>query len=176
VVLIHIRRLDESFDRQSANKYNELARVGSNSYDVSHGWERSTPHPVEISVVDIRRGTGMIYEREYEGHAIAFWPIVSVRTLWVASMNYLLIDGRLVAKSGGLCFGSVAKADIPHGGGVIPVEVKTKTSIRGPIHLDYMLLIEGKEVDSGTLRMSFMWKEPSDIEQAASAYAAAWPR
>lgn len=114
----------------------------------------------------------MIYEHEYEGHGIVFWPIVSARTLWLASVNYLLIDGRLAARSGGLRFKSVARADIQHGGRTVPIEVRSRTSIRGLVHLYYTLLIDGNKVDSGTLRMSLMWKEPSDIEPAASAYAA----
>lgn len=108
----------------------------------------------------------MIYEKIHNGHEILFWSICSRRTLWSASDNFLLIDGKLVARSGGICFSSSAKATVLDESRQIPVEMRTKTSYRGPFHLDYELLIGGWLIDSGILRMSFVWNTPQDIEQA----------
>lgn len=110
----------------------------------------------------------MIYEKNYDGHEILFWPICSVRTLWTASDNFLFIDGKLAARSGGACFHSHAKATLRHDDIEVTVEMRTKTSLQGLIHIDYELLIGEESVDSGTLRMSFMWKIPQNIEQAAA--------
>ena len=110
----------------------------------------------------------MIYEKIHNGHEILFWSICSSRTLWSASDNFLLIDGKLVARSGGICFSSSAKAALSDESVQVPVEMRTKTSHRGPFHLDYELLIGGWLIDSGILRISFVWKTPQDIEKAIS--------
>ncbi len=110
----------------------------------------------------------MIYEKIHNEHEILFWSICSRRTLWSASDNFLLIDGKLVAQSGGICFSSSAKATLLDKNAQIPVEMRTKTSNRGLFHLDYELLIGGWLIDSGILRISFVWKTPQDIEQAIS--------
>jgi hypothetical protein len=109
----------------------------------------------------------IIYEKQFSNHTIQFWPVCTMRTLWTASDNFLLIDGRLAAQSGGICFRSKARASLPGGDQFTTVEMRTKTSRRGPIHLDYELLIDDKVVDSGSMRMSFMWRKPRDIEQHA---------
>jgi hypothetical protein len=110
----------------------------------------------------------MIYERNHNGHEILFWPICSARTLWSASDNFLFVDGKLVSRSGGMCFHSHAKATFLHNNTQVSVEMRTKTSVRGPIHLDYQLLIGELLIDCGTIRMSYMWKIPQNIEQAAA--------
>ncbi|MFA5261461.1 MAG: hypothetical protein WC450_09555 [Candidatus Omnitrophota bacterium] len=110
----------------------------------------------------------MIYEKNYDGHEILFWPICSVRTLWTASDNFLFIDGKLVARSGGASFHGHAKATLQHDDTQVTVEMRTKTSLRGLIHIDYQLFIGEELVDSGTLKMSFMWKIPQNIEQAVA--------
>jgi hypothetical protein len=86
----------------------------------------------------------------------------------MASDNFLIIDGKLAAKSGGACFGSQAKAMLRYDNVEIPVEMRTKSSLRCAFHIDYQLIIGEERVDSGTLRMSCVWKLPQDIEQAAA--------
>jgi hypothetical protein len=109
----------------------------------------------------------MIYKINFDGHEILFWPICSVRTLWMASDNFLIIDGKLAAKSGGACFSSRAKATLQYDDIEVPVEMRTKSSSR-PFHVDYQLIIGEEQIDSGTLRMSCVWKLPQSIEQEAA--------
>lgn len=44
----------------------------------------------------------MLYKRIYNGHEILFWPVSSIGNIWLASENFLFVDGKLIAKSGGL--------------------------------------------------------------------------
>jgi hypothetical protein len=110
----------------------------------------------------------MIYRKNFDGHEIIFWPICTVRTLWMASDNFLIIDGKLAAKSGGACFGSQAKAPLRYDNFEVPVEMKTKSSLTRSFHIYFQLFIGEELIDSGTLRMSCMWKLPESIEQAAA--------
>ena len=73
-----------------------------------------------------------------------------------------------MTQSGGICFSSSARATLLDKNAQIPVEMRTKTSNQGLFHLDYELLIGGWLIDSGKLRISFVWKIPQDIEQAIS--------
>ena len=104
----------------------------------------------------------MIYEKIYKGREILFWSICSSRTLWLAVDNFLLIDGKLVARSGGMCFRGSAKAMLSNESTPIFVELKTKTSFFG---VEYDLLVRNALIDSGILKPSFVWKEPLNIEQ-----------
>jgi hypothetical protein len=112
-----------------------------------------------------------VYVGEHEGHTLAFWPVCSLRTLWLASINYLLVDGRVAATSGGFVFRSAAKSSLSKGNECIPVEVRSTTSKRGLFHLDFKVLIGGDTAAAGTLRMSFRWTIPSNIEEAVAQQA-----
>lgn len=103
----------------------------------------------------------MIYRTEYNGHEIAFWPIVSSRSLWMASYNYLLVDGHIVAKSGGFCLSASAKGEFVHNDRTVSIEMRTGSASGG---LAYELLIDAKIFDYGQMRSSYMKKEPADIQ------------
>ena len=103
----------------------------------------------------------MIYRTEYKGHIIVFWPIISSRSLWMASYNYLFVDGKLISQSGGFCLKDSALGEIQHDNDKIIIEMRSWSSSNG---LSYELLVDGIYVDSGNIKPSYMKKEPSNIE------------
>ena len=94
---------------------------------------------------------------EWEGHVIEFFPVLSHRYLWVATVNELWFDGIKVATSGGLCFSSQASALVQHNGQSVTIEALSSTSFRSPNNLNYKLFIAGKLVSSGFAKTRLQW-------------------
>lgn len=94
---------------------------------------------------------------EWNGHKIEFSPILSRRTLWMATINELRVDGKLVATSGGFCFGSCAKASIEHKGKTTSLTVESSTCFRRAWDLNCRMIIDGNVVFEGLAKTFFRW-------------------
>lgn len=96
-------------------------------------------------------------EVHWEGHTIEFIPVLSHKTLWLATINELWIDGKLMAKSGGFSFNSEAKCVIKHHDHDITIEVKSSTSGKTLSGLNYEVIIDGETVDKGIAKARYRW-------------------
>ena len=94
---------------------------------------------------------------DWNGHAIEFVPVLSHKRLWLATLNELLFDGKLVAKSGGLCFSSEARATVEHEGRPVLLQVRSNSTFRSFINLRYQLQIDGQVISSGFAKTRVQW-------------------
>jgi hypothetical protein len=91
---------------------------------------------------------------EWRGHTIDFIPVLSHRTLWLATMNELWLDGKLAATSGGFGFRSRAKASLEHEGETVTVLVESSTGISG---LECEVIVDGQTIMRGVVKARRCW-------------------
>src|SRR5579859_1176451 len=93
----------------------------------------------------------------WEGHTIEFFPVLSHRRLWVATLNELWFDGKKVATSGGFCLWSRARATVEHEGRPISIEVRSSSRVGSLVNLNYELLVDGKTISRSIAKTRIQW-------------------
>ena len=94
---------------------------------------------------------------DWKGHTIEFIPVLSRKTFWVATLNELWFDGKPVAKSGGFCFSSEARATVEHEGRSVLLQMRTSSRFQSLVNLNYTLLVDGQVVSSGVAKTRVQW-------------------
>lgn len=94
---------------------------------------------------------------DWNGHIVEFVPVVSHKTFWLATLNELRFDGKLVGTSGGFCFSSEASATVEHDGRPVLLQVRSSSRIQSLLNLNYTLLIDGQVVSIGVAKTRVQW-------------------
>jgi hypothetical protein len=94
---------------------------------------------------------------DWKGHTVEFIPVLSHKTFWVATLNELRFDGKLVATSGGFCFGSQARTTVEHEGRPVLLEMRSSSRRQSLVNLNYTLLVDGQVVSSGVAKTRIQW-------------------
>lgn len=94
---------------------------------------------------------------DWNGHTIEFIPILSHKTLWVATLDEVRFDGELVATSGGFKFSDRAEANVQHEGKSVSLIIKSSICWRTFIDLNYELIIDGETISQGTAKTQIRW-------------------
>ena len=94
---------------------------------------------------------------DWKGHTIEFIPVLSHKRFWIATLNELWFDGKLVATSGGFCFSCEARATVAHDGQPVVLQMRSTSRIQSLVNLNYTLLVDGQVVSSGVTKIRFCW-------------------
>jgi hypothetical protein len=90
---------------------------------------------------------------EWEGHSIEMRVFFSPRLLMIATDTTLSIDGRLVARKGGLGFTETAAAWFDHRGRDVWSELQVRGSPSVFTKIPYVLRFNGLPVSTGKLKL-----------------------
>ncbi|GEM_PF-2948124 len=94
---------------------------------------------------------------EWQNHSIEFIPVLSHKTLWMATKNELRVDGRLLATSGGFVFRSKAEGEFEHRSENVKIEVKSRTYWGAFFDINYEIVINGKTINKAIAKSKIRW-------------------
>ena len=95
---------------------------------------------------------------DWKGHTIEFVPVLSRKTFWIATLNELRFDGKLVATSGGYCFSDEARATVEFDGRPVLLQMRSSSRFQSLVgNLNYTLLVDGQVVSSGVAKTRIRW-------------------
>jgi hypothetical protein len=94
---------------------------------------------------------------DWKGHTIEFISVLSHKRFWMATLNELWFDGKLVATSGGFCFSCEACATVEHDGQPVLLQMRSSSRIQSLVNLNYILLADGQVIGSGITKTRVCW-------------------
>ncbi len=91
----------------------------------------------------------------WEGHEIKYIPVLSKKHLWLATEDYLFIDDKLIAQTGGFKFQTGIDTKVELDQKHIRIKVEASTAWKTLCDLNCKLIIDDEVVYDGIVKTQF---------------------